>query len=616
MVELLSTKSTAIPAADLLSAGEVVAVVDDSPDIQLLLTHYLQSGGFNVVHAKTAGELKKLFESHDIALLILDIELPDKNGAEVLKETAPAYPDLGIIMVTGTADLEIALHCLREGADDYLTKPLAFKPFSHTVQNTLKKRRLAINYKTYQKELQITNARLRFLHQLNLKLNTAYLNLFELEKILWTILLVITAEDGLHFNRARLLSYDSSTGIFEGKMEVEAPLDQKVGHPPLNLDVILQTLSDEEPEDDGKKYGSIGQLDIEKLAADHILCHVIKTQRPVFVKNGRHPGSHIPKKFLEQLNLSSFFVLPLFSSSQFFGVIIVDNHGTEIPLKQSDIFDLEIFASQASLAIEHSFLYQKMSEKISALESVTLELEKSRDLLVASERDSTLGKISSKLLHRIRNPLTSIGGTARLLTRKTDDEYTLKFLEIITEETDKIEQTLNYLFTFAVDTKLTLTRCALFPLIRKTLMFFYTAFHEHDIETQVGLDEPGPVIVIDEYKIRQVVMHIVKNSIEAMHQGGTLTIQATEQPDHVSFFITDTGQGIAKEHLQLVTDPLFTTKATGNGMGLSLVDQIIKAHKGVFSIANSPGGGTVATVTLPILPAQQGNNHPEQRKSS
>ncbi len=85
--------------------------------------------------------------------MLLDIGLPDRNGNEILKDLVPAHPDLGIIMVTGTTDIEVALDCLRQGADDYLTKPIGLERFNYTVRNVLKKRRMAIDNRIFQQEL-------------------------------------------------------------------------------------------------------------------------------------------------------------------------------------------------------------------------------------------------------------------------------------------------------------------------------------------------------------------------------------------------------------------------------------------------------------------------------
>ena len=222
MVELLSFKDihASLPAPQLLDPGESVVIVDDSPEIVILLSHYLTRQGFPVLQAGSAQELYKYLESDKIALVLLDIGLPDRDGTEILKDLVANYHDLGIIMVTGSIDLQTALDCLRHGADDYLTKPVAMEQFNHTIRNTLKKRRLAIDNRTFQRELETTNYRTQFLHQLNQKMNSAYLSTVELTGILQTILVGITSEEGLQFNRAFLALFDENGDYLQGRFAI------------------------------------------------------------------------------------------------------------------------------------------------------------------------------------------------------------------------------------------------------------------------------------------------------------------------------------------------------------------------------------------------------------
>ncbi|EKD39737.1 MAG: multi-sensor signal transduction histidine kinase [uncultured bacterium] len=104
---------------------------------------------------------------------------------------------------------------------------------------------------------------------------------------------------------------------------------------------------------------------------------------------------------------------------------------------------------------------------------------------------------------------------------------------------------------------------------------------------------------IDENKIRQVFLHLIRNSLEAMPTGGSLRIAAEETDKSVTIHIIDSGPGIPMETLPHVKDPFFTTKTYGNGMGLALVEQIVQQHGGTFTIRDAPKGGTLATVNLP-----------------
>ncbi len=608
MVEILLPQNSisSLPIAELLSPGEVVAVVDDSAEIVLLLSHYLTNIGFTVVSASSASRFYQLMTTENVALVLLDIGLPDQNGYEVLKDIAPSHPDLGIIMVTGTIDIAVALDCLRQGADDYLTKPIGVDQLSYTVQNTLQKRRMAIDNRLFQQELEKTNARMRFLHHLTLKMNTAYLNTVELQGILRAILVGITSNDGLRFNRAFLAMYSEDGNYLEGKMAIGPASREHAGQvwssikeKGLHLDDILTTIQQKNSQEDVEVNRIIHTLRISTKEVDHVLLHASQLKRPILVQNGVADGFRVPEEFLRTFGDAPFVVVPLYSPSKALGVMIVDNFVTGATITEGDINGLEIFASQASLAIEHSHLYAEMAEKIAALELVTQELDKSQSLLVEAERIAAIGQMSAQLLHAIRNPLTSIGGTSRLLVKKTNDPNISSFLNIITQESSKIEMILEDLFNFVEDTKLTIGLHPLFSLIRKTLMIFYITMKKQNIEYTLALDGPGPSLSIDENRIRLVFLHLIRNSLEAMPDGGTLRIEAHEDAQFVTIRLSDTGPGIPPETLPHVKDPFFTTKIYGNGLGLALVEQIVKAHGGNFSIHGGPTGGTLARLRLP-----------------
>lgn len=608
MVKILTPNYSvaSLTPAELLFPGEVIAVVDDSAEIVLLLSHYLTHEGFTVVTAASAGRFYELMATENVALVLLDIGLPDQNGKEILKNIAPSHPDLGIIMVTGTTDIDVALDCLRQGADDYLPKPIGVNQLNYTVQNTLQKRRLAINNRRFQQELEITNARMRFLHHLTLKMNTAYLNTVELQGILQAILVGITSNDGLRFNRAFLAMYNKDGNYLEGKLAIGPASREHAGQvwnaikeKGLQLDDILSTIQSNQVTEDVEVNRIIQTLRIPTDETDHVLLHASRLKRSIQVQNGKAPDCRTPEDLIRTLGESSFVVVPLFSPSKALGVMIVDNFVTGTPITTDDINGLEIFASQASLAIEHSHLYAEMAEKISELEAVTQELQKSQDLLVEAERTSAIGQMSAQLLHAIRNPLTSIGGTSRLLVKKTNDPYLSNFLNIITQESSKIEILLEDLFSFVEETELTLGLHSLYSLIRKSVMNFYLTMKNSHIEYTMSLDGNGPSLMVDENKIRQVFLHLIRNSLEAMPEGGILQIEAKEDDQYASVSITDSGTGIPAETLPHVKDPFFTTKTYGNGIGLALVEQIVVAHGGIFSIHNAPKGGTQATVQLP-----------------
>lgn len=608
MVKLLNQTGNSESAQmhDLIHDNEIIVIVEDSPEIALLLSSYLKHQNLPHEIATCAAELSPIIQQKNVALILLDIGLPDADGTEILKDLASQYPDLGIIMVTGTTDLQIALKCLREGADDYLTKPVDIRNFYRTVHEILHKRRLAIDNRLFQQQLEATNVRTQFLHELNLKMNGAYLNTVELEGVLHAILVGITSQEGLTFNRAFLALFDEDSTILHGRLAIGPARREdanrvwnEIRSKKLRLQDIINDISSGKINQDIEINQVIEKLEIPLSDREHILIRSCMERVSIHVQNGTANGFHVDPGLLSLLDESSFIIIPLYSPSTSLGVIIADNFVTGKQITSDDINSLEIFASQASLAIEHSELYRQMSTKINELELATKEIERSKDLLIKAEKLSTLGHMSAQVVHSIRNPITALGGTARLLAKKNHDADLSQFIQVIIKEADKIETTLEDLFNYVDEGKLHKEECAINQLAHQSVMVFYATLQKNKIETRFYLDESDPVISVDINRIKQVFHHLIKNSIEAMDNGGTLTVQTHLLDTELLINFTDTGRGIDNDSIGKASDAFFTTKTYGTGMGLTIVEQIISQHGAAFCFQQNITGGMEAIISFP-----------------
>jgi len=591
---------------DLLSPEEIIVIVDDSPEILLLLKTYLSREKIPLATATNAEEFTEIFHSNNVALVFLDIGLPGKSGRDILAEIVPDNPDLGIIMVTGTIDVEMALDCLRAGADDYLTKPLMVEKFNHALYQTLKKRRLAMDNRQFQRQLQQTNFRMQFLHNLNFKMNNAYLNVLELDSVLQTILAGITSEEGLKFNRAFLALYNEDQTALLGYYGV-GPLSKEeagdvwrnIRQNNLDLQAILATIAEQGIHTDTDINRKAQTLHVDAGHGSHILIHSSLCRQSIHVCHGKADNVEIPGELRDMLNHDDFVVVPLFSPSQSLGVIIADNFviGTEITA--DDIEALEIFASQASLAIEHSHLYRDMNNKIEELELVTRELEENKDMLMETERYSTIGYISARLFHEIRNPLTSIGGTARLLLKRPQEDSTKRYLEIMAEESAKIETTLTNIFKFAEDIVLQPEPTYFAALIKESLALFYTEFQKKGITVDLDFKDEDIVINIDAKKIKTALNQLIRTSIESMDSGGTLSVSLYRGADDTTLTITDTGAITKENFTRRGPDPADATRTYGSGLGLTFVEQVLDLHDAVFTVREVSDKGLEIALHFP-----------------
>jgi signal transduction histidine kinase len=240
-----------------------------------------------------------------------------------------------------------------------------------------------------------------------------------------------------------------------------------------------------------------------------------------------------------------------------------------------------------------------MEDKIIDLENVTHELEKNKDLLVESESYSALGQMSAQLVHVLRNPITSIGGAARILAKKIEDEKCLEFVNMIVNETTRLESTLKDLFDFVRQMKVEKKCEPIYPLIKKTLLLLQPTLVRHAIQVDLDVSHPEPVLEMDEQLIRKMMIHLTRNAIDAMPKGGNLLISVHNENGWIVISFSDTGIGIADAIQKRATDPFFTTKTYGTGLGLTLVEKIVKIHGGNFTLNKKANGGMEARVSLP-----------------
>ncbi len=594
-----------LPFSELLGDQEVVVVVDDDPMIREPLSEFLKDSGLPVLEADCAANLQRLLSEHKVALVLLDIGLPDQDGAALIPEMVAYYPDLSIIMLSGVADIHVAIDCIRSGADDYLTKPVKFNEILVVVRQTLVKRRLIYDNKKYQEDLEQANFRFQLLHQLSLKINSVYLTTTELDKVLHAILVGITANEGLRFNRAFLALFDDAQENLWGRLAIGPSCREEAGviwaemqQKGVDFLDMVQGLHDCAAHDNAIN-AIVDRLQVSVANDQHILIRSAMERRSFLVREGKS-AVEVDRDLLELLGEGAFVVVPLFSPRAALGVIIADNYVTGNPISENDVTMLELFASQVSLAIEHSKLHSEMQNKIGELQQLTHELDKNKDLLVEAERYSALGQMAAQMVHVLRNPITSIGGVCRILSRKIADEEWGRYLDVMIKETARLEGTLGELFDFVSRAEPHKAVGSLFPLIQKTVLLVQPTMVKQNIIWELDLDESQNVMVnMDARQIRQMFLHVIRNAIEAMEHGGILKVSALVEGNKVIVRVRDTGMGLSDASLSRARDPFFTTKTYGSGMGLAMVDRIAESHDGSFSL-NRQEEGMEAIVVLPL----------------
>jgi len=219
-----------------------------------------------------------------------------------------------------------------------------------------------------------------------------------------------------------------------------------------------------------------------------------------------------------------------------------------------------------------------------------------------AERLAALGELMASIAHEIRNPLTSIKGFVQYLQNVDSMEERQEYMPIIIKEVDRVNRVIEELLYFARPSETYYSLVNINELLKKTLVLLQNKTTSHKVEFRLILAPCLPLIEADAEQIKQVLLNLLINAMQAIPDKGSVVID-TWQPDisYVCIRITDTGVGIKEEDKHKIFDPFFTTKAAGTGLGLAVVQRIISAHYGQIYIDSQDNEWTAVTLKLPVV---------------
>jgi two-component system sensor histidine kinase HydH len=217
-----------------------------------------------------------------------------------------------------------------------------------------------------------------------------------------------------------------------------------------------------------------------------------------------------------------------------------------------------------------------------------------------NQRLASIGRLAGGVAHEIRNPLSSIKGFATYFKeryQKVPEDQ--KIAAIMIDEINRLDRVVGQLQDFSRPVTIHKKKTDLNGLIKDAMTLVAQQTREHNIEVHLEIDpETGPV-QIDADRIRQVLLNLFLNAIDAMDRGGTLTIRVElPAPKALVIHVGDTGPGISPEMITHIFDPYFTTKPSGTGLGLAIAHNIIQAHGGTLAVTSQPHEGATLTITL------------------
>jgi signal transduction histidine kinase len=246
-------------------------------------------------------------------------------------------------------------------------------------------------------------------------------------------------------------------------------------------------------------------------------------------------------------------------------------------------------------------------------EQTRLLLEKEAQLHRA-DRLSALGQLSAGLAHEIRNPLGAIKGAVEIL----EEDYPVghpkaEFYAIILKEVKRLNDVVTNFLNFARPVSMRFVPVDVRDVLSSLEGLVSGEARAHRVQIVTNFRDGPSRVMADEALLKQAFLNIMLNALEAMPDGGTLTIStrvadrtavgivdADDREEWLEAAFADTGTGIPEEHLGRVFDPFFTTKKDGTGLGLAITYRIIENHRGIIRVTSQPGKGTTFSITVPL----------------
>ena len=294
--------------------------------------------------------------------------------------------------------------------------------------------------------------------------------------------------------------------------------------------------------------------------------------------------------------LSINLAFPLVSMDRLIGIAFL--YAPQGPLKIDEVAKIRTLGRQAGLAFENALLFK--------------ERMRQNERMFRAEQLATMGQFAAGIAHELRNPLTTIRSTVQYLSGEVEQDSEAKKLAIdVLGEVDRLNVIVENLLTLAKPTESKPRELDVGREIEHYLNFVEAQAKKQNIQIESQIEKDLPKLFCDPAELRQVLINLVLNGIQAMADGGLLVIRASlfsPQNDTITagkkkilIEVEDKGAGIPVDLSDRVFEPFFTTKSNGTGLGLAICNNIVSRHGGEIWIEQAIEGGTVVKVTLPCV---------------
>jgi two-component system sensor histidine kinase HydH len=272
------------------------------------------------------------------------------------------------------------------------------------------------------------------------------------------------------------------------------------------------------------------------------------------------------------------------SDSELVGILLAVDERVHDAFSEEDVTALESLCIQVAIVVENSREHLKLQERV---------------------RLAALGQMAAGLAHEIKNPLGAIKGAAQLLQSLGGDDQRREFVDIIVEETERLNRVVGSVLDYARPTESQLSVFDVNHVVDRTVQLLAVDDEFASVRTSFG-KELGRVRA-DAEKLRQVLINLIRNGVQAMNGAGEVTVATRVRAASplssglVEIAVSDQGPGVPEHARQSLFVPFFTTKRGGTGLGLAICDRIVREMGGRIEVSSEPGQGATFRVLLPMV---------------
>lgn len=428
------------------------------------------------------------------------------------------------------------------------------------------------------------------------------------EDIILAILTVITAKQGLGFNRSFVFLRGQEFDMLRGKYAL-GPSSAEEADSIWRILEKDDTLSLDKLVNKGQKLHYLRNSPLTKITVQ--LSLPINDLEGVIIR-GMHEVRFVKKDDLRSaadktiqaaLGVEDFCICPIATVEDSLGLLIVDNIFTGKEITAEDAHLLEMVVSHATTSLRAAQLKESLKKNVESLKATYRKLKAYEERIMKAERLAISGELTSSVIHEIKNPLVAIGGFARNLLQMNQVQGTVRDkLEIIMNEALRLERYLENLQSKVSEIRL--EEGDLNQVLEDNCQLLQKDFEERGITILKSLAPDLPRASFDLVKIHEVFLNILQNAVEAIGENGVIRVSSWKEPDKINVEISDNGKGITGDQIYKIFTPFFTTKEEGSGLGLAFAQRIVKDHGGIISVKSSEGKGATFLVTLPLSKAQ------------